>query len=56
MFRKFIEDETGATAIEYALIASLFSTGIIGALVLLRAEYVDMYGEIATGMAEATKP
>jgi pilus assembly protein Flp/PilA len=31
MLRKFIKDETGATAIEYGLIAALISVAAIGA-------------------------
>ena len=56
MIKKFIEDETGATAIEYALIASLLATGIVGSLGLLRAEYTGMYDDVATGMVEAKNP
>jgi len=56
MINKFIEDEAGATAIEYALIASLLATGIVGSLGLVRAEYTGMYENVATGMIEAKKP
>ena len=30
MIRKFIQDESGATAIEYSLLASLIAVGIVG--------------------------
>jgi pilus assembly protein Flp/PilA len=32
MFRKFVQDDSGATAIEYGLIAALVSVAIIAAL------------------------
>ena len=31
-FARFVEDESGATAIEYALLASLIAVAIIGAV------------------------
>ena len=42
----FLADESGATAIEYALIASLLSIVIIGALVALNGSMVGTYDEI----------
>lgn len=36
LFRRFLRDETGATAIEYALIAALMATAIIAGLVLVK--------------------
>lgn len=39
-------DESGATAIEYALIGSLISTVIIGALLLLNGSMTDVYSQI----------
>jgi pilus assembly protein Flp/PilA len=35
LFNRFIKDESGATAIEYGLIAALISVVIIGALTTL---------------------
>jgi pilus assembly protein Flp/PilA len=32
MFKRFIQDETGATAIEYGLIVALITLAIIGAV------------------------
>jgi pilus assembly protein Flp/PilA len=37
-FRRFVKDDSGATAIEYGLIAALVSVAIIGALSLLGDE------------------
>ncbi|AEQ50084.1 Flp family type IVb pilin [Pelagibacterium halotolerans] len=53
MLLKFVRDETGATAIEYALIASLISIAIIGALILFRGEMVEMYDFISDNIAAA---
>lgn len=52
MFKRFIQDETGATAIEYALILTMGSIGIIGALSALGVEYESMYSNIATTLVE----
>lgn len=46
--RKFLDSEDGATAIEYALIASLISMFIIGALLLFQGAVSDMFGYIST--------
>lgn len=46
MTRRFLEDEAGATAIEYALIAALVSIGIIAALYAFRESVVGMYAYI----------
>jgi len=35
MFTRFLKDESGATAIEYGLIASLIAVAIVGVLTLL---------------------
>jgi len=37
MFKNFLDDETGATAIEYGLIAALIAIGIIGGARMLGA-------------------
>ena len=56
MFKRFIEDETGATAIEYGLIASFFAVLIVSAFGTLRVEYVRMFGVIETTMTDAVSP
>lgn len=44
--RRFAADDVGATAIEYALIASLLSIVIIGSLVAINGSMVGVYEEI----------
>ena len=48
---RFMNDESGATAIEYGLIAALVSVGIIAALQSLRDELQGTFGEISDEMA-----
>jgi pilus assembly protein Flp/PilA len=47
-FRSFLRDESGATAIEYGLIAGLVSVVIIGALTLLGNNLSSLFEQIAT--------
>ena len=51
--RKFLKDESGATAIEYGLIAALVSVAIIGALSLLGNELNTTFRAVATNLQEA---
>jgi len=44
MLRRFLQDERGATAIEYGLIASLLFLGIVSA--------IGVYGDSMTNMYE----
>jgi pilus assembly protein Flp/PilA len=46
MFRKFIKDESGATAIEYGLIAALVAVAIVGALTTLGGSLTTMFGTV----------
>lgn len=43
---RFLPDESGATAIEYALIASLLSIVIIGAVASVSGSLTSVYEEI----------
>jgi pilus assembly protein Flp/PilA len=52
-FRRFLKDESGATAIEYGLIAALVSVAIIGALSLLGDELNTTFRAVATNLQEA---
>lgn len=51
--RAFVSDETGATAIEYALLGSLISVAIIGAVMALNESMVDMYDYIRSFLVPA---
>lgn len=48
---KFCEDDQGATAIEYALIASIIAIGIIASLRQLTPEINDTFTDAADGLA-----
>ena len=52
MIRAFAADESGATAIEYALIASLVSVGIVGALDLLGGSVSTAMTSVSSDLAE----
>jgi pilus assembly protein Flp/PilA len=46
--RNFVSDESGVTAIEYALIASLIAVAIIGAVTLVGTQVSTVFNEIGT--------
>jgi pilus assembly protein Flp/PilA len=48
LFTSFAKDESGATAIEYGLIAALISVVIIGVLTTLGGNLNTKFNEIAT--------
>ncbi len=48
-FRKFAADETGATAIEYALIAAIISVAIVSSLKLVRTALNSNLGSVVSG-------
>ena len=50
MLTRIIDDESGATAIEYGLIAALVSVAAIGALTTLGTTLSDMYGIVSTAI------
>ena len=53
---KFFKDESGATAIEYGLIAALIAVGIIGVLGLVGDELNTTFGNVQTSLAGANAP
>lgn len=54
MLRRFLQDEGGATAIEYGLIAALLFLGIVGAITAYGDSMTGMYEKIRDNTAEAT--
>jgi pilus assembly protein Flp/PilA len=46
--RNFLNDESGVTAIEYALIASLIAVAIIGAVTTVGTNVSNVFNEIGT--------
>jgi pilus assembly protein Flp/PilA len=59
IFARFAQDESGATAIEYGLIAALIAVGIIAAATLLGNNLSGLFNSIGTRLsteaAKATK-
>ena len=56
--KKQITDESGATAIEYALIAALIAVAIIGAVTLVGGNLADTFTAITNGLSgsSSTQP
>ncbi len=48
MFKTFLSDESGATMIEYGLIAALVSVAAIVALTLLGSELQSIFNRVST--------
>ena len=51
LFNRFIKNESGATAIEYALIAGIMSVALIAAFTLLAPQLKTSFDGIATTMS-----
>ncbi|WP_206456347.1 Flp family type IVb pilin [Aurantimonas marina] len=54
-FMRFINDESGATAIEYGLIAALIGTAIIAGATTLGGNLSSSFSSIAGTVKSATK-
>ena len=52
-FKSFLKDESGATAIEYGLIAALIAVGIIAAANVLGTEISNTFGTVSTELQSA---
>ena len=50
----FVRDESGATAIEYGLIAALIAVGIIAAATTLGNSLSSLFGRISNRLNSAT--
>jgi len=48
--RRFIDDDAGATSIEYAMIASGVAVAVAGAIVSLGSNVKGLYTSVATAM------
>ncbi|MEE8454858.1 MAG: Flp family type IVb pilin [Limibaculum sp.] len=53
-FKHFCGDESGATAIEYGLIAALVSVAAIGALTTLGNELNNIFSTVSSSLATAS--
>ena len=52
-FAKFVSDESGATAIEYGLIAAILSVGIITILKTVRTDLNSTFSKVSTQLQSA---
>lgn len=53
MFSRFMNDESGATAIEYGLIAAIVGVGIIGGLGAVRTQLQTTLNKVSTELGGA---
>jgi pilus assembly protein Flp/PilA len=51
MFARFLKDESGATAIEYGLIAALIAVAIIGGVTALGTQTGNTFNTVADSIA-----
>jgi pilus assembly protein Flp/PilA len=56
MFKRFLKDESGATAIEYGLIAALIAVVIIGTVASIGGKLGTAFQAIDTGLDGAQTP
>ena len=54
LFKNFIANESGATAIEYGLIAALIAVAIIVAVRTLGSTIADVFDKTSTTLSSAT--
>lgn len=50
MFKRFLSDTAGATAIEYALIASLIAVAVISAVQMVGTRINTVFGEVGNAL------
>ncbi|MBA8901067.1 Flp family type IVb pilin [Phyllobacterium sp. P30BS-XVII] len=56
LLTRFLKDESGATAIEYGLIAALISVGIIAGATSLGTSLNGLFTKLSTKLDGATVP
>jgi pilus assembly protein Flp/PilA len=54
-FSRFMNDQSGATAIEYGLIAALIATAVIGAVTTVGTNLSGTFTSIGTNIATKSK-
>ena len=54
--KKFLQDESGATAIEYGLIAALVSVAAVTALTSVGTSLSSMFEKVSTDLDTAVAP
>ncbi|MCH9051904.1 MAG: Flp family type IVb pilin [Proteobacteria bacterium] len=55
-FKQFCGDESGATAIEYGLIAALIAVAMIGAVTTVGDSLNTIFGEVSNSLDTAIAP
>jgi len=50
---RFLKDESGATAIEYGLIAALIAVVLVTAMSALQGDITEMFGRVGGAVDEA---
>jgi pilus assembly protein Flp/PilA len=55
LFNRFINDESGATAIEYGLIAALLAVAIIASVRLVGTELTSTFNTVQTELSTANQ-
>jgi pilus assembly protein Flp/PilA len=50
LIARFVRDESGATAIEYGLIAALIAVVVIGAITAVGTQLSTTFNSVATGL------
>lgn len=53
ILRSFIDDDSGATAIEYGLIAAIIAVGLIASLQALQGNLKDTFTSVGTAVKDA---
>jgi pilus assembly protein Flp/PilA len=53
LFNRFVKDESGATAIEYGLIAALIAVAVIVALQTVGGELTNTFTKVGAKLTEA---
>lgn len=56
VMKKFFKNESGATAIEYGLIAALIAVAIIGAVSTLGTNLATTFGDVSAELTGAAPP
>jgi pilus assembly protein Flp/PilA len=55
LFNRFVQNESGATAIEYGLIAALVAVAIIASLTGMKNSLTGTFNKVSTELTNATK-
>jgi pilus assembly protein Flp/PilA len=50
LFRNFVDDNSGATAVEYAIMAGLIFLVIIGGVTTIGAKLTNVFTEVSTNI------